>query len=516
MSQRRVLGAVLGDGPRTGALVRFLQVAEVLGCQVRNLGAVSVLDRLIALMCEWNPEIVVISCTPALQPVLVRLQKAALAHGQAHRRWVLLTEGVPPEEAGRLDLFAAVFDQGATYKELADFLRGARPRAGPPPQALVDRIRWKEPSPLLCLRFGQPTVAATADGIRLIAKAGVADIISLTADEGYRREELYDLYAATRGGNQPLIRCEGGPGDQVQWAILLQGTIKNASGSVPLFWNSALDGRSKRPLAESISAAREALEWHGKQGLSVASDDSCRWSLHYAPDTVSVAVAYIAAHNARQAGVRDYVQPLTWNSPALTAPVMDLAKMLAQLELVESLCGPDFRVWRECRSGQVRLPADTDRLKGHLAAATLLQMLVQPHIIEVPGQSLSTAEAVIGAGRAVEEAVRLAREGLPDLAADPVVQARKEELVAEARLLLEAVVSLGSGAADPLTDPQTLALAVNSGLLDAPGLAGSREGLGQVSVQLVDGSCRAVDPATGEPLAEPERYARLIARSEAG
>ena len=58
---------------------------------------------------------------------------------------------------------------------------------------------------------------------------------------------------------------------------------------------------------------------------------------------------------------------------------------------------------------------------------------------------------------------------MPDLTADPAVQARKKQLQSETRLTLQAIAGLaGPGVADPLTDPATLARAVGQGILDAP------------------------------------------------
>jgi hypothetical protein len=89
------------------------------------------------------------------------------------------------------------------------------------------------------------------------------------------------------------------------------------------------------------------------------------------------------------------------------------------------------------------------------------------------------------------------------------VQARKDELVAEARLTLEAIRSLvAPGVDDPWTDAATLAAAVTSGILDAPQLKNSRFGRGVVRTQIVDGMCLAVG-AEGRPLSEKVRLSAV-------
>jgi hypothetical protein len=81
------------------------------------------------------------------------------------------------------------------------------------------------------------------------------------------------------------------------------------------------------------------------------------------------------------------------------------------------------------------------------------------------------------ARRAVEDAVR----GAPDMTVDPRVLARKQELIAEAKVALDAIRALaGPGIADPLTDPPTLARAVTSGILDASHLKNNALAPGQV------------------------------------
>jgi hypothetical protein len=440
-----------------------------------------------------------------------------------------------------LGLFEAIFGGSANLQDLIDYLNGsASARAdGTPPQTLVERIRWKAPFPLLRHHFGQPSVAATAEGIRQIAEAGVLDVISLGTDQNAQehffrphemdprehgaggvpvrtREDLGALYEASRRGNFPLMRCYSGTRDQLRWAGMLHETIHNAWCAVPLFWYSQLDGRSERPLTESIPEVQATMRWHGERGIPLESNESHHWSLRDAPDTVAVAAAYIAAYNARKAGVQDYVQQLMWNNPPLTSPAMDLAKMLAKLELVESLAGPDFRVWRECRAGLTSMPAGNDRAKGHLAASTFLQMTVKPHIIHIVGHSewhhAATAPDIIEGCHVANGAIRLALQGLPDMAGDPAVRARKAELVEEAKQLLAAIADLAPvDVEDPLSHAPTLAHAVHLGLLDAPHLLGNKEGRGQVAVRFDDGACRAFDRESGKLLSELERQAALDA-----
>ncbi len=544
LPNRRVIGAAIGDDVHVGGVVRFLQMAEQLGYEVRCLGPAVSVERLLEEVAAYDPEIVAVGyrLTPESgRAVLAHLARAAREQGQAGRRWVLGATDPVAEHGRALGFFEAVFGGSADWQDVVDYLRGAptRKAGGIPPQTLVERILWKRPFPLLRHHFGQPTVEATVEGIRRISEAGVLDVISLGTDQNaqehfFRPEEmdprehgaggvpvrtpddLRALYAASRTGNYPLMRCYSGTRDQLAWAEMLHETIHNAWAAVPLFWYSQLDGRSQRTLLESIPEVQAVFRWHAERGIPVESNESHHWSLRDAPDVVAVAAAYIAAYNAKQAGVTDYVQQLMWNNPPLTSPAMDLAKMLAKLELVESLAGPNFRVWRECRTGLTSMPAGFDRAKGHLAASTFLQMAVKPDIVHIVGHSeyhhAATAEDVIEGCHVVNGAIQLALQGLPDMTRDEAVQARKAELVQEAKLLLEAIAGLApAGVEDPLTHAPTLAAAVRTGLLDAPHLVGNPAARGEVAVRFTDGACRAVDRRSGRVLTEAERIALLLA-----
>jgi hypothetical protein len=112
------------------------------------------------------------------------------------------------------------------------------------------------------------------------------------------------------------------------------------------------------------------------------------------------------------------------------------------------------------------------------------------------------------ARRAIENALH----GLPDPTQDPNVQARKKELVQEARVTLDAIRTLApAGVADPLADPVTLTQAVHRGILDAPQLANNPHGRGEVATRIdVRRACVAVDPTSDLPIDESTRLSALM------
>ena len=134
------------------------------------------------------------------------------------------------------------------------------------------------------------------------------------------------------------------------------------------------------------------------------------WSLRDAPDVVAVASAYLAALNAKNMGVGDYVAQFMFNTPPGTSAAMDLGKMLAKLELIESLVDRDFKVWRQVRAGLASFPVDLSLAKGQLAASTLVSMNLKPHIVHVvgfcEGDHAATPEDVIESCKIVRGVIR--------------------------------------------------------------------------------------------------------------
>jgi hypothetical protein len=187
--------------------------------------------------------------------------------------------------------------------------------------------------------------------------------------------------------------------------------------------------------------------------------------------------------------------------------------MLAVLDLIAALDTPTFRIWRQTRTGLLSYPLNMDQARAHLATSVYLQMALRPHIVHVVGHSeahhAATAEDVIESCHLARRAIDNALSGQPDLTADPAVQGRRLELVAEAQLTLQAIRRLApSGVTEPLVDPATLARAVTRGVLDAPHLRNNPYGKGQVATRIVAGKCLTVDDS-GRPLSEEARLARL-------
>jgi hypothetical protein len=548
MKDRLIVGAAIGDCVHVAGVVNFLNLAEQLGYQTICLGPAISVDTLLDKVAAIDPAIVAVGyrLTPAnCRSLLAELASKIAARGDNRRAW--LFGGTEPcvaiaRESG---LFRTTFASGASKQSVVAFLRGEQADAKPgtpPPQSLVERIRWKAPYPLLRHHFGRPTVDETVSGVVEIAQAECLDVLSLGTDQNAQEHffrpaemdpnahgaggvpvrteaDLSAIYAHTRLGNHPLVRCYSGTRDTMKWAPMLAKTINNAWCAIPLFWYTQLDGRSPRPLRSAIPETHDLMRWHADHGIPVEMNESHHWSLRDAPDVVAVVAAYLAANSARASGVRDYVQQLMFNNPPSTSPIMDLGKMLAKLELVEALQGETVRVWRETRGGLTSYPPDASVARGHLAATVCLQLQLKPHIVHIVGHTeahhATTAGELIEACRITDGAISQCLLGLPDMTLDPRVQQRKRELLADADILLDAIAQLGTSGRDPFIDPNVLATAAEIGLLDAPHLRGNAAGCGEIVTRVVNGACVAVDPDAGEPIPEMERVARALAKQEA-
>jgi hypothetical protein len=268
-------------------------------------------------------------------------------------------------------------------------------------------------------------------------------------------------------------------------------TINIAWCAIPLFWFNQMDGRGPWDLDGSIREHQAVMKWYGEHNIPVELNEPHHWGMRDSSDVAFVAAAYLSAYNARAFGVKDYIAQLMFNSPPGLSDAMDLAKMLAVLKMVKPLENQDFKVWKQTRIGLLSHPLNPNAARGHLAAATYLQMALRPDIYHIVGHTeahhAATADDVIEASQIVRRAIDNAL-GAPDLTADPKVQARADQLVEETTQRLEKIRALGDSD-DPLTDPATLSRAVTSGLLDAPQLRNNKFALGKVKTRIVNGAC---------------------------
>jgi methylmalonyl-CoA mutase cobalamin-binding subunit len=539
-----VVAGALGECAHVAGVINFLRLAETAGWRTVFLGPVVSIDDFLAAARREQADLVGVSyrLTPETGERL--LAEFAEQASDLHASGVRFAFGGTPPVAGRanaLGFFERVFDGSQPAEAVLAYLRGfdsEGDRQVSFPQSATERIAWKAPYPILRHHFGLPTMEATLVGIERIADAGVLDVISLGIDQDAQEnffhpdrqnprargaggvparspDDYRALYQASRRGNFPLLRTYSGTDDFLRLAEMYVETIRNAWCAIPLFWFNQMDGRGPWDLAGSIEQHQQVMAWYGERGIPVELNEPHHWGMREASDATFVVAAYLSAYNARAFGVHDYIAQFMFNSPPGLFGTMDLAKMLASLRLIEPLSGESYHIWRQTRTGLLSYPLDPTEARAHLATSIFLQLALRPQIVHVVGHSeadhAATAEDVIEACGLARRAIENALHGAPDLTADPVVRTRSDELVAEAKVTLQAISGLAqSGVTDPLTDPRTLARAVKSGILDAPHLRNNRFALGQMQTRIDSrGACVPVDPSTGRAWSEAERLASL-------
>ncbi|MEM4160410.1 MAG: cobalamin-dependent protein [Thermoplasmata archaeon] len=536
---RRIVGATLGNCIHVMGLHRFLELAASVGYKTEFLGQCIPVEKIMDYCKREKPDIVALSyrLTPESAELIFREIKDARERMQLPCMFIFGGTPSVAEKAKASGAFDKVFSKESPIDIIA-FLKGVaqgmakKPRA----QTLAERIAESYPMPLIRHHYGRPTLEETVEGAGKIAEAEVLDILSIGPDQNAQEfffepekmdkthdgaggvplrkpEDLSAIYEASRKGNFPLVRCYSGTTHLMDWAKLLKERINNAWGAIPICWYSELDGRSKRRLREAIVENMAVIKWHAENGIPVEVNESHQWALRYCSDVIEVATGYIASYIAKKLGVKHYVMQYMFNTPPGISPAMDLAKMLAKLELVESLADENFVVFRMVRTGLASLSADFAVAKGQMASSVFFAMTLKPHIVHVVGFSegdhAATADEVIESCKIARGAIENALLGLPDFSADRNVKERKEEIKREVAVLLDAIKTLGDGSEVSLANPDVIVKAVKLGYLDAPQLKGRECVPGRDVTRIINGACVSVDPETGMPVSEKERLRRI-------
>jgi hypothetical protein len=542
---KTIAGAAIGSCVHVGGLHHFLKLAETEGYRTISYGPAVSVKRIARIIREEKPDIMAISyrLTPESASELFSELKAELGKGGAVNIRMLFG-GTPPvaRKARESGLFEYAFDGTESAGYIKRYLRGDTERTAGDvlPDNLVDRISRKYPYPLLRHHFGRPSLQETIDGAAVIAESGVLDILSIGTDQNAqeyffqagnmdhsqdgaggvpvrRPEDLAAIYESTRRGNYPLVRCYSGTRDLLKWAEMSVRTIRNAWAAIPLCWYSVIDGRSDRLIADAVRENQEVMHWYGKENIPVEVNESHQWSLRDAHDSLAVAMAFLAAYNAKKAGVRHYVSQYMFNNPPGTSAEMDIAKMLAKDEMIGELADESFSVFRQARAGLAHFSPDPSFAQGQLAASAVISLALKPHILHVVGFSEGDhaifADELIQSCNIVHGVLHNTLYGMPDMTENKKVIERKHELKSEAGVLLEELYNRGKDQSkDPWSDPYVISDAVRDGLLDTPHFQGNPHLSGKIITRLIDGAWYATDRDTGERMSEWERIKKLAGK----
>lgn len=538
---KRYLGAAIGNCVHVGGVINFLNLAEQEGNEGIFLGPAVDIDKLIEKILMIRPDVVAVGyrLTPKnVLPLLRELEKNIEEKELSWCSWIFGGTKPVAEIAQSFAWFSKIFDGTEDIDDVISYLRGDQQLNSSEsyPDNIIDRIKSKYPYPVLRHHFGLPSFEDTIEGIKRISDSKVLDVISLGPDQNTQQfffspermnhdldgaggvpirsiDDFVKLYDASRRGNFPLLRCYSGTADVFRFAEVLEAAIHNAWCAVPLCWYNVLDGRGTRTISQSMLEGQKLMNWHAKRGIPVEVNEAHHWSLRDAHDTIGVTMAYLAAYNAKKMGVKDYIAQYMFNVPSGLHHRMDLAKMLAKIELIESLEDNNFKTYRQVRAGLASLSSDMDIAKGQLASSTYLAMSIKPHIVHVVGFSeadhAACPEEVIESTKIVRGVIRSCLNGMADMNQDRAVQQRKQELVEEAYYLLDTIRRRYHESMDPFSDPKVLEDVIMSGIIDAPHLRGNENARGTLETRIIDGKCLAYSKELGQELKERERLDKI-------
>ena len=538
--KKLILGGSIGNCVHVAGVAHFLNLAEKEGYRVIFLGPAISIDTLFNKIKELRPEMVSVGYRLTPSNVIPLLDEIDERRKSLPYNPIWTFGGTKPvaDVARKYEFFDFISDGYDDINDSIRFLRGDTRGKSTVSYGndLISRIEKNYPYPVLRHHFGLPSVEETAQGIREIAEAKVLDVISLGTDQNAQQfffkqekmkkdfdgaggvpvrsaEDLYRLKEASKRGNFPLMRCYSGTEDVFQYAEMLLETIDNAWTAIPLCWYNELDGRGDRTLEVSIKEAQELIKWHAQKNIPVEINEPHHWGLRDAHDVIPVAMAYISAYNAKKAGVKNYIAQYMFNNPSGLSFSMDLAKVIAMIEMVESLEDDNFKIYRETRAGLPMFHADEAVAKGQLAASTFMQMVVKPHIIHVVGfceaDHAADARDLIESCKIVKGVIRHTLNDNFSIEKDEKIRTRVSELKSEAKYLLDFICREFAESEDPLADPVVLSESIKRGYIDAVHIVKGKKFRGNLATRFLEGKCVAYDKKTGKILNEKERLEGL-------
>lgn len=538
--KKMILGASIGNCVHVAGVAHFLSLAEQEGYKSRFLGPAVSVEELFKNINVYRPDIIAIGYR--LTPDNIRTLLFEIDNRRKDLSYtpIWVFGGTKPvaKIAKKYKMFSYISDGSDDINDSIRFLRGNKKENKDDNygKTLKERIEESYPYPIIRHHFGLPNLEKTIKGIEKISKSKVLDVISIGPDQNAQQyffnqknmkrqfdgaggvpirnsEDLIKLKNASQYGNYPLMRCYSGTEDVFKYADMLMKTINNAWTAIPLSWYSELDGRGTRPIEKSIEEAQRLIKWHADRNIPVEINEPHHWGLRDSHDVIPVTMAYISAYNAKKLGVKEYIAQYMFNNPNGLSFSMDLARILAMKELVDSLEDKNFKVYTETRAGLPMFSSDLNLAKGQLAASTFMQMLIKPHIVHVvaycEADHAATPKDVIESCKIVKGVIRHTVSDNLSCEHNKNIIERKKELVKEAKILMNFIKSEFSHVDDPLASPQVIAESIKRGYIDAVHIVKSSKFTGNLSTKFVDGKCLAYDKETGEILDEKTRLENL-------
>jgi len=545
--KKEILMACLGQCVHVAGVYNFMNIADHLGYNCKFIGPATNISKIINSIKVIKPHIVGLSYRLTPMTVKPLLNKFFEQYNKLNLKpKKLFFAGTPKvvEVAKKFNKFDEYFIGGESKFKIISILKfdnNESKSRGDIPMDVIARIQWKKPYPIIRAHFGLSNIYDTVEGIKKISNSEVLDIISIAPDQNTQanyfhvedqiselagaggvplrtKSDFLKLHQARLRGNHPLLRIYAGTRDFIKLAKLYQETIQNAWAAIPLFWFNQMDGRGVLTLIESIKQHLQAIKWHAKKNIPVEINDPHQWSLRDAPDAIAVADMYLCGIIAKKLGVKYFIAQYMFNTPPSSSFDMDLAKMLAKNELLQTLTDDSFHVIKQVRTGITSLPLNLHSAKGHLAAATLIQLAIKPDIIHVVTHSEAShaaqPEDVIESCSIVNQVVDKMYSSKINII-DGNIEQRKEVLIQQARWIIDLIPRLAKNSfelEDPFTNYKVLNRLVKYGIFDAPHLKNNKFGQGKIKTKMIDGACYSWDETLLKKQDEIERIKDIIAK----
>ncbi|MFW9998707.1 MAG: methionine synthase [Candidatus Hodarchaeota archaeon] len=540
LKTKKILTACIGQCVHVAGSYNFMNIATQLGFECFFLGPAVPNSVIIDKIKRVKPDILGLSYRLTPSTVIPILQNFKKKYEKSEYKPKQLFFAGTPEVvriAKDFGIFHEFFIGGESKYKIISILRNELAVSGEEveiPKELISRIKWKKPFPIIRAHFGLPSMKETIKGIKKIADAEVLDIISIAPDQNTQanyfhpkdqvkhlsgaggvpirtKEDFLNLHRARLTGNYPLLRIYSGTRDFIKLAKLYRETINNAWAAIPIFWFNQMDGRGPLTLKESIIQHLEAIKWHGDNNIPVEINDSHHWSLRDAPDVISVADMYLCGIIAKKLGVKHFIAQNMFNTPPSSSLDMDLAKILANNELLQTLVDKEFSVIKQVRTGLASFPLDLDKAKGQLAATTMIQLAIKPDIIHVvsysEAQHAALPEDVIESCKIIDQVINRIYSSKLNLI-DNKIQKRKEQLIKQAKWIINLIPCLTKDEKelkDPYVNPNVLNRLVKYGIFDAPHLKNNKFAMGKIKTKIINGACYSWDDLRQQKYDELQR-----------
>ncbi|MHA1455047.1 MAG: methionine synthase, partial [Promethearchaeota archaeon] len=248
----------------------------------------------------------------------------------------------------------------------------------------------------------------------------------------------------------------------------------------------------------------------------VEVNDPHQWSLRNAPDAIAVADMYLCGIIAKKLGVKNYIAQYMFNTPPSSSLDMDLAKILAKDELLQTLANENFTIIKQVRTGLASFPLDLDKAKGQLATATFVQLAIRPDIVHVVSSSeanyAARPENVIESCKIVDQVIDKVYSSKINII-DKNIEERKEELIRQAKWIVNLIPHLTKNEEEtksPYTNYDVLTRLVKYGIFDAPHLKNNKFALGKIKTKVINGACYSWNEPQQKIYDEIERIKDII------